>query len=500
VLDRRGLADSAAKRFEEAVRADSTFSLAAVRLVQTTPWPDVQDAARETAWRYRDRLSVPDRADLALTLGPRYPSPSSYREIVAAAEHYAQVAPDTPDAWYQLGMVLLEDGTLLGLPEAYARAAAAFARAAALDSTSVPILQALSNAATALGDTAAARTSLARLRRQQRDSSAQLDFDAAWFQAAATGDSQAVRRILRIDSITPVWGTGRPVAHGVAMMQLGLHQGLDLRDVDGVLDRALAAAATEAQRGAIRWNQGMLAAIRGRSTQRPTGLPVAPVSAQLGGPILGLLFADGDSAGFGPAGAALVRQIGSHRPDECCIPRFAAGQYALATNRLDLAERAAADLLTYHGPSSDDDSAGATVISNAFGVILRAQIAARRGDPSAATRLGELDSLLTDPLDASWWLPAVGNLVAARLHEARGERSAALVAIRRRMWGLVCPFFVVYHREEGRLAALAGDTTGAVRAYRRYLALRGDADPPLQPRVQEVRRALAALESRSAAP
>lgn len=68
------------------------------------------------------------------------------------------------------------------------------------------------------------------------------------------------------------------------------------------------------------------------------------------------------------------------------------------------------------------------------------------------------------------------------------------------MWGLVCPYFVVYHREEGRLAALAGDSTGAVRAYRRYLALRGDADPPLQARVQEVRRALAALERGSAAP
>jgi TolB-like protein len=500
-LDRRGLADSAARRFAEAVRADSTFSLAALRLVQTTPWPDVEDAARESAWRYRERLSVPDRANLAVTLGPRYPEPSYYGEIVDAAEHYVQVAPDEADAWYRLGTVLLEDGTLLGVPEVHGRASAAFARAAALDSTSVPILQGLTNAATVRGDTAAARSSLARLRAQQRDSSAQVDFNAAWFLAASTGDSQAVRRVLRIDSITSVLGSGRPVAHAIAMMQLGLYQGLDLRDVDGVLDRALAAAATETQRREIRWNQGMLDQIRGRSNPRPVELHATTASARGGDPILGPLFADADSAGFGAAGTALVGRIGSRRADECCIPRFAAGQYALVMNRLDLADRATADLLTYHGPSSDDeDSASVTTISHAFGVILRAQIAARRGDPSAATRLGELDSLLTDPLDASWWLPALGNLISARLHEARGEPIAALIAIRRRMWGLVCPYFVVYHREEGRLAALAGDTTGAVRAYRRYLALRGAADPPLQARVQEVRRALAALERGGAAP
>ena len=58
--------------------------------------------------------------------------------------------------------------------------------------------------------------------------------------------------------------------------------------------------------------------------------------------------------------------------------------------------------------------------------------------------------------------------------------------------------YVAYHREEGRLAALTGDTTGAIRAYRRYLALRGGADPKLQARVQQVRSALAALEQAAA--
>jgi hypothetical protein len=62
----------------------------------------------------------------------------------------------------------------------------------------------------------------------------------------------------------------------------------------------------------------------------------------------------------------------------------------------------------------------------------------------------------------------------------------------------VDPGYVVYHREEGRLAALTGDTVAAIRAYRRYLALRGDAEPRLQPRVRQVRGALAALEQGAA--
>lgn len=48
-------------------------------------------------------------------------------------------------------------------------------------------------------------------------------------------------------------------------------------------------------------------------------------------------------------------------------------------------------------------------------------------------------------------------------------------------------------REEGRLAALTGDTAGAINAYQHYLTLRTDPDPVLQPDVDAVRSALAAL-------
>jgi hypothetical protein len=49
-------------------------------------------------------------------------------------------------------------------------------------------------------------------------------------------------------------------------------------------------------------------------------------------------------------------------------------------------------------------------------------------------------------------------------------------------------------REEGRLAALTGDTEGAISAYARYLEFRTDPDPGfMQDQVDWVRQELARL-------
>jgi hypothetical protein len=67
-----------------------------------------------------------------------------------------------------------------------------------------------------------------------------------------------------------------------------------------------------------------------------------------------------------------------------------------------------------------------------------------------------------------------------------------LALVRRRStWN---PFLSTQLREEGRLAALVGDRAGAIEAYRHYLALRGDAEPPLRADIARVRRELAQLE------
>ena len=64
--------------------------------------------------------------------------------------------------------------------------------------------------------------------------------------------------------------------------------------------------------------------------------------------------------------------------------------------------------------------------------------------------------------------------------------------MRRRFIGIaVHPEYVRYRREEGRLAAQLGDTAGAIRAYRHYLALRSDPEPRLRAQADTVRMELA---------
>jgi hypothetical protein len=96
---------------------------------------------------------------------------------------------------------------------------------------------------------------------------------------------------------------------------------------------------------------------------------------------------------------------------------------------------------------------------------------------------------------------AFANFTVARLREAQGNLPAALAAIRRRevdyfpayLWSL--PAFL---RQEGRLAALTGDTTGALRAYDSYLTLRTNPDAPFKPQRDSVIAERAALVPRTA--
>jgi hypothetical protein len=91
-------------------------------------------------------------------------------------------------------------------------------------------------------------------------------------------------------------------------------------------------------------------------------------------------------------------------------------------------------------------------------------------------------------------LPAP-NLVVARLAEMQGDLPLALRAVRRRVngFGLFPWYLSTFLHEEGRLAALTGDTAGAIRAYQHYLALRPNPEPQVKPEVERVREELARL-------
>jgi len=88
------------------------------------------------------------------------------------------------------------------------------------------------------------------------------------------------------------------------------------------------------------------------------------------------------------------------------------------------------------------------------------------------------------------------NLVVARIAEAQGNLPLALKAVRRRAGSydlLPAWYLSTFLHEEGRLAALTGDTAGAIRAYQHYLALRPDPEPEVRPEVERVREEIARL-------
>jgi hypothetical protein len=130
--------------------------------------------------------------------------------------------------------------------------------------------------------------------------------------------------------------------------------------------------------------------------------------------------------------------------------------------------------------------------------LLDAERATRLRLPEAEQRLMIADSLsrIMDPREASFHEDAAdSNLLLAKLWEQHGDIPRALRAARRRCGQMMRrpSYLSSFLREEGRLAALSGDTSGAIHAYRRYLMLRNDPEPSVQPEVDHVRRELATL-------
>jgi hypothetical protein len=124
-------------------------------------------------------------------------------------------------------------------------------------------------------------------------------------------------------------------------------------------------------------------------------------------------------------------------------------------------------------------------------LLLEAQLAVVQHSPAATRTLERLDSSLTTHAYGGWTEP-VANLLLARAWEARGDRTRALRAVRRREWGIV--FMAAPElREEARLCALLGDRECAIRAYRSYLELRFDPEPELRPEVAHARAQFARL-------
>jgi tetratricopeptide (TPR) repeat protein len=489
-LLRRGTFGEASKKFLQAYQIDSNFALAGVGAARAGEWGFGYEAAPvEAAWRHRDRLSPRDLASLTVYLGARYPAPTGARDDVKAAERFLELAPDSPDAWYKLADNLFHFGMLAAVPEALRRAEAAFARSLALDSTYAPAIQHLSEIATFFDDTAGVIRGRSLLHRI--DSVSAIAVARQWHVAAWLGDTAEIRRALKSDSVF------RLAPNYLFLYSLDVP--LDTFGMEDLYRLKYAQAVTAEERfvSGLVWNRYELA--RGRPGRGPP-LPTEWSEVQRENlAVLDAIFADGDSSQGARAARTLERQLGTDfgaYDGSAILARYAVGQYAVNHGNLNQVRRAIADL---RQAKPHPDSTWQADEPRAYAVLLAAQVAARERSSEAQRLLSQLDSVLANPMGPMFDfahppLFSYANLMAARLHEEAGDPAAALAAVRRRLIGVShYPHYVKYRREEGRLAALVGDTAGAIRAYRHYLSLRSDPELRLRAQRDTVRSELAAL-------
>jgi hypothetical protein len=514
---RKGDIDQAFRSFREATVLDSTFALAALELVHASVWVGgawSEDAQRgkRLAQAGRERLGPGDRAlldawDMDDITGPRW---------IQAWQAAAQANPERAETWYELGDAYFHNGALVGLDDPMRLAADAFQRGWAIDSAngsnslspgrSPIIAEPLSHMveiAQINGDTASVRRLVAQ--KLGADSTSGSAGYLRWHRAIALGDS--ARRAFWADSEkinSSAWGFIHTFITwtGMGTRDLLRVTSLDTRHVEA--DHP----------GEISSSHALALLNGGRPREARRVLNTDDTSmVQLTGSINDALYWGGDTAAAAaaarrltPLAATVARQgrsriaagpVDGHRYPG--IPKIqaicAVGAWHAAHADYDYVQGAIRSLR----PASDarlspnNDSLPPSQSAVLCSALLEATRASALHLPDARTKLAQADvAARTYILSA----PLAANLTIARVAEAQGDLALALRAVRRRASGFMSGFafyLTTFLQEEGRLAALTGDTAGALRAYQHYLALRPNPEPEVRPEVERVRSELAHL-------
>ncbi len=514
---RRADYPDAVARLGQALDLDSTFAIAGLRLASAAGWTATPGAGRrglERAWGSRGRLSPPDQALLLAEVGPDYPAVSPLTKHLAWWERAVDLAPDQAERWYELGDEYFHEGPYLQIESTRRRAAEAFRRSVALDSASAPLGHLLEIAL--LEDDSAAVRRIAPLY-LARDASGELLGFYRWRIGEGLHDEPALTALRAKYRQMPLPSLWR-------IMNYAVLDGRRMEDAESaaVAIRATAGRSSDWQRSktylhAFEINRGHPAKALG-DTARSGEDEYAPHTG-LYERVLDAMYGDGDSLNGSQAARELARLVASPTPEgsdaravgqtDLCVGTL----WRLRHGELGGAARAITRLRS-HAPG---DSPASLTTANVCAVLLEAKLAAAAGAPGAAEALDRLDSLMRSgpggqrngppvafTLSPAYVRSMVGispvgfedfaNLEVARLRERQGNLRAALAAVRRRPYAYHLTDYLAAHlREEGRLAAMAGDSAGAVSAYRHFLALRSDPEPALRPAADSIRAELAKL-------
>ncbi len=465
---RRGRLEEAAAAFDRAIARDSSFAQARFRRYLAANWGVAGAGAPygRLAWERREGLSQREHATLETLLGPLYPAPRSFEARFAARQALTERYPDSPDAWYFLGDLYFHFGRPVAPTQYVDIARTAFERSAAIDSQAT-LLNHLVWIGILKQDTALLRRTLPGLDRTD-DATRWL---MGWLAAATTGDNARLAALRR----RPVDFATDPGAIQGAFVALGA--AIPPALLDEMFERWASAIPPEDLRAAIRFWHGVALVVSGRPAAAEHVWAALPEAASHLADEQRLTFdLWGEGAGLDVAGAA--RRLSD-----------AAGRGALAGDRpacvLALWRRDHGD-----GDAGPVDTARFRSSQPRCARSLEASSLGRSRDADAEARLAAVDSVQHQAFTSTTGAEQFEGPVLARAWERRGNARRAVAAVRHNVAGESAV------RMEGRLAALAADTAGAVHAWRRWLHLTANAEPILQPARDSVRAEVARLTGR----
>ncbi|MBI2404198.1 MAG: hypothetical protein HYV20_15965 [Gemmatimonadetes bacterium] len=501
---RRGRYGDALESFNRALDQDSTFALAGLGLLSAAPWSSgdpVADGQRgvNIAWAHRERLSSRDRTLIAAWLGPNYPGGSAHRLFYEAWERAVRVMPDQPDVWYSMGDHLFHVGRTVDISDWRERAADAFRRALSLDSTFSPPLHHLLDLTAAAGDREATQRLGALF--FATDSAGDYADYLRWRVALGTSEPAALAAVrARYEALSEI-----NLQRILGWMQV---DGLDLEDAPRVYQahrRAIVRSDDPAFAVWVSWqylhNAGRPAAATALLRERgvPETLPHPFFGIMQTVPHLtAALYMNGDSALAAVAARRLETALGPPAGEgplrrgqywnACLLARW-----YVALGQWDRAARVRSRTQVYVAGARPTQPGPAVLCWLAVDALM-AEAQGRASWRDLVRRLDSLSAMggccgLVGPTG-----PLTPTLDLAGLLERTGDIQGALRAVRRRQYHNVTTLYLATHlREEGRLAALTGDTAAAIQAYGHYLALRPDPEPSVVPEVARVRQELERL-------
>jgi tRNA A-37 threonylcarbamoyl transferase component Bud32 len=490
---RRGEYAMAATQYQRSLEIDSTFALPAYWLAVVSQWlpsGELVLKAGQKAWSLRDRLNSRDRVQLAAEwgVGPNYPEPYTTTELIQAAERAADVSPDRPEALERVAGYLLTHGAASSIEGWLPRATVALDSAIRLDSGYVAALWTRLFAALLGGnpEDILRIASLYFARSPTADNTV-----THWLVAQALHDSAALAE------------AGMRLSYS-NVLEIASHSPGARLPLDD-LDRAVAARfarsnPSSGERCELLTALLVIGAVRGELARATALADSANMAPDCGARWIMIPLALADP-GYG-------RTVNRYAQELTAIPEADAGPEQVCWAELwhvsqGDTTRTRRAIGRIKRLVRDRDPVPLTWVGR-LGVcplVLEAAVEAIRRASGAAPSLARLDSLMRQGTGLE--LPGnLANLLLARWLEARGDLPGALAAVRRRVhaWNFAFTMlYPAYLREEGRLAAVTGDTAGAIRAYHDYLTLRDEPDPgPMQEEVRRVKADLAELVAEKA--